>query len=110
MGQVCGAVLPARRAYRDKDDLSLRDAFIEVLTKTQLTATQVGLQHGLQPRLVNRRLAMGKPSHTLRIALNADHPIAHFGKTGCRYQPHVSCANHTNPHRLHSSLSYRDCS
>ncbi|MCY1370306.1 hypothetical protein D9M69_573930 [compost metagenome] len=110
MRQVGRTVLSARRANRDKDYLGLSDAFVEVLAEAQLTTGQVCFEHRLQARLMDRHFAAGQSRYPERIALDADHPIAHFGKACRRLQSDIAGSDHTDSHRCTPLMSYSDCS
>ncbi|MCY1371734.1 hypothetical protein D9M69_588910 [compost metagenome] len=98
VGQVGRAIFAAGGAHGDEDDVRLDHALFDTCHETQLAAGQVGLEHGLQARLIEGGLAAGQTRQAKGVALHATDLVAHLGKAGCRYQAHIPRTNDANLH------------
>ncbi|MNH08923.1 hypothetical protein D3C79_683630 [compost metagenome] len=96
--QVGRAIFLAGRADSDEHHLRLGQRRLPLVAEAQQPLADPRLQQCLQPRFMDRTLALTQLCQALRVAFQAHHPVAHPGETGCRHQPYIPCPDHTEVH------------
>ncbi|MNP79673.1 hypothetical protein D3C76_1775750 [compost metagenome] len=71
---------------------------LPVIAEGQPARLHGAVQQRLQAWLVDRAVALAQLHQALRVAFQADHAIAHFGKTGRRHQTNIPRPDHTEFH------------
>ncbi|MNE51748.1 hypothetical protein D3C80_1463890 [compost metagenome] len=98
MLQIGRTVLLAGRAHGDKHHLGTGQRLLPIIAEQQAARLHAAVQERRQAWLVDRALALAQLHQALRITLQAGHPVAHFGKTGRRYQADIPRPDHTEFH------------
>ena len=105
VAQIRRAILVGRRAHGDHLHGAVRDAFLYIGGEAQSTCSGVVSDQLLQSRLVDRNAAGVERRDFLLVEVETDHFVAKIGKTGARYQPHVSAADDGDLHFPFSSVA-----
>ena len=89
IGEVRRAAIALRGAHGDKYRLALFNCLCQVRGEHHSAAAVLG-QQLRQVLLKNGHAALAELLHPGFIIIDADHLVAHVGKTGCRNQPNIS--------------------
>jgi hypothetical protein len=102
--QVGRTVFIGRRADGDELDGAVLNGLFDVGGEAQAAGRDIAADHVLQARFVDRNAAFLKDADLLRIDVQTEDVIAHFGQTGTTDQTDITGADNSNFHET----SYRD--
>ncbi|MPN47360.1 hypothetical protein SDC9_194962 [bioreactor metagenome] len=102
--QVGRTVFIGRRADGDELDGAVLNGLFDVGGEAQAAGRDIAADHVLQARFVDRNAAFLKDADLLRIDVQTEDIIAHFGQTGTTDQTDITGADNSNFHET----SYRD--
>src|SRR5258708_2863545 len=84
------------RINGDKNKIAVIQSLAIAGCKVQSSRSYVTLHQFLQSRLVNGQRTLPQQGNLRLYNINTCHAVPHVGKTGTRYQSHITRANYTN--------------
>ena len=89
---------PRRRANCDKYRVRFRNRRGQIGGEIQPAGFDVGGHQRIEARLEERNPATPQSRDLVTILVHAGDLVTEIGETRARYQPHIACANHGDPH------------